>query len=196
MHWPDPLQMQRALHSNGAMLARSNFQYFEVPESINFTAIESFRERTFVHPLLFVPQRLANFAVTRTTARPGDAASLTHVKAVLTGTFLSEIKMSRESLRELWLSARKGSRSTHVLFVCALNFASCRRLVRYATLSDWMWTCAYAMRHPFRMYRVLRLFKEKKTEESFLTHHTQRRQAESKNALPIKHASAGARESL
>jgi glycosyltransferase involved in cell wall biosynthesis len=191
MHWPDPLQMQRALHSNGAMLARSNFQYFEVPESINFTAIESFRERTFVHPLLFVPQPLANFAVTRTTARSSDAASLTHVKAMLIGTFLSEIEVSKESSRELWSGARKNSRSTHVLFVCALTFAHCRRLVRYASLSDWVWTCAYVMRHPLRMFRVLRLFKEKKIEESFLTYHIQRRQAESRKAMSVKEASGG-----
>ena len=42
LHWPDPRQMNGALHSNGAMLARSNFEYFPVPESINFAAIEPF----------------------------------------------------------------------------------------------------------------------------------------------------------
>ena len=183
MYWPDPRQMNGALHSNGAMVARSNFQYFTVPESIDFAAIEPFRERSFVHPLLFVPQRLANFAVTRTTARPSDPASWTHAVAVLTGTFLSEIKMSPEQVRSLWLSAHQGSRSTHVLFVCALHFASCRRMVRYATLLDWLWTCAYAARHPLRMYGVLRLFKEKKMEEDFLTYHTQCRQAECRNVV-------------
>lgn len=183
MYWPDPRQMHGALHSNGAVLARSNFQYFPVPESINFAAIEPFRERTFVHPLLFVPERLANFAVTRTTARPSDAASWTHAVAVLTGTFLSEIKMSPEQLQSLWLSARKGSRSTHVLFTCAAHFANCRHMVRYATLSDWLWTCAYAVRHPLWMYEALRLFKEKKTEEEFLAYHMQRRQAEGRKAV-------------
>ena len=192
MRWPDPRQMNGALHSNGAMLAKSNFQYFPVPESINFAAIEPFRERTFVHPLLFVPQRLANFAVTRSTARPGDAASWMHALAVLTGTFLSEIKVSDEQLRNLWASARKGSRSSHVLFGCALHFASCRRLVRYTTLSDWLWTCAYSVRHPLRMYEVLRLFREKKTEEDFLTHHTRCRQEESRNAVPVEEVSGSA----
>jgi glycosyltransferase involved in cell wall biosynthesis len=186
MHWPDPRQMHGALHSNGAMLARSNFQYFPVPESIDFAAIEPFRERTFTHPLLFVPQRLANFSITRTTTRPSDPAIWTHAVAVLTGTFLSEIKTSPEQLQSLWLTARKGSRSTQVLFTCALHFASCRRLVRYATLSDWLWTCAYAVRHPLRMYNVLRLFREKKTEEDFLAYHTRCREAESKNATPVK----------
>jgi len=180
--WPDPRQKNGALHSNGAMMARSSFEYFPVPESINFAAIESFRERSFVHPLLFVPQRLANFAVTRITTRPSDAASWMHAVALLTGTFLSEIRMSPEQLRGLWLSARHGSRSSHVLFACAAHFASCRHILRYATFSDWLWSCAYIVRHPRRMYDVLRLFEEKKTEEAFLAYHTQRRQAECRQA--------------
>lgn len=183
MYWPDPRQMQGALHSQGAMLARSNFQYFAVPESINLAAIESVRERTFAHPLLFVPQRLANFAVTRETARPRDAASWMHAVAALTGTFMSEVKTSPEELRNLWLNARRGARSTHVLFACALHFASCRDMLRHATLSDWLWAGAYAGRHPLQMCRVLRLFKQKQAEEDFLISHTRRRQAECRNLV-------------
>jgi glycosyltransferase involved in cell wall biosynthesis len=179
MDWPDARQMQGALHSQGAMLARSNFEYFSVPESINLAAIEPFRERTFAHPLLFVPQRLANFAVTRATARPTDAASWMHAVAVLTGTYLSEIKLSVEELRQVWENARKRSRSTHVLFACAAHFKSCRDMIRYATVNDWIWSFAYTLRHPVRMYSLLRLFRVKKAEEEFLTFHTRRRQAES-----------------
>lgn len=193
MHWPDTRQRDGALHSNGAMLARSNFQYFPVPESISFAAIEPFRERTFVHPLLFVPQRLANYALTRKTARPSDHASYTHAAAVLTGTFLSEIKMSPEQLRALWLSARTNTRSTHVLFACALHFASCRRIVKHAILSDWLWTFAYTTRHPLRMCSVLRLLKQKRNEEDFLAYHTQRRQTECRNALLSKEVSTSAK---
>ena len=179
MRWPHSRQMNGALHSNGAMLARSNFKYFPVPESINFAAIEPFRERTFAHPLLFLPQQLANFAVTRATARPTDAASWMHAVAVLTGTYLSEIKLSAEELRQVWENARKRSRSTHVLFACAVHFAACREMIRYATVNDWMWSCAYTLRHPLRMYGVLRLLRGKKAEEEFLTFHTRRRQTES-----------------
>lgn len=191
MHWPHPRQMQGALHSNGAMLARSNFEYFPVPESINFAAIEPFRERTFVHPLLFIPQRLANFAVTRITARPSDDASWMHAVAVLTGTFLSEKQTSAEELRSLWDRARKSSRSTHVLFACASHFAGCRQMVKYANFSDWIWTCAYTMRHPMRMYGAMRHFKDKQAEEDFLTWHIKRRQAESKCAALEEISTAG-----
>lgn len=185
MHWPHPRHLSGALHSNGAMLARSNFKYFAVPESINFAAIEPFRERTFRHPLLFVPQPLANFAVTRSSTRPGDAASWMHAVAVLTGTFLAEVALPPEQVRELWTKARCGSRSTHVLFACAAHFAECRGMLRYANLNDWIWSCAYTVRHPARMCRVLRLFQQKQAEEEFLKLHTRRRQAESEDRLRL-----------
>jgi glycosyltransferase involved in cell wall biosynthesis len=179
MGWPDGRHMQGALHSQGAMLARSNFEYFSVPESINLAAIEPFRERTFAHPILFVPQRLANFAVTRATARPTDAASWMHAVAVLTGTYISEIGLSAEELRQVWENARQRSRSTHVIFACAAHFKTCRNMIRYATVNDWIWSFAYTLRHPLRIYGLLRLFREKKAEEEFLRFHTRRRQAES-----------------
>ena len=153
----------------------SAFQF----ESINLAVIEPFRERTFQHPLLFVPKRLANFAVTRATARSTDAASWMHAVAVLTGTYLSEIKVSPEQMRHIWENARKRSRSSHVLFACAAHFKTCRNMIRYATMNDWIWSCANSLRHPLRMYGVLQLFHEKKAEEEFLRFHTRRRQAES-----------------
>ena len=172
--------MNGALHSNGAMMARSNFEYFPVPASINFAAIEPFRERTFTHPLLFVPEPLANFAVTRTTARPSDAASWMHALAVLTGTFLAGMSLQPERLPDIWSKARRGSRSTHVLFACAAHFRDCRDILRYANLNDWIWACAYTLRHPVRMHRVMRLFQEKHAEEEFLRLHTRQRQSEAR----------------
>jgi len=190
MCWPNRRQMHGALHSNGAMLARSIFQYYPVPESINFAAIEPFRERTFVHPLLFVPQRLANFSITRASARPDDAASWTHAVAVLTGTFLSEVTLSPEQLRELWLDARKGARWTHVLFICTSHFADCKHILRYASFSDWLWTCAYAARHPYQVWSVLRLLQNKRDEEAFLAYHTRRRMRDGDDKLFVNEVSS------
>jgi hypothetical protein len=48
------------------------------------------------------------------------------------------------------------------------------------------------LRHPLRMNDVLRLFKEKKAEEDFLTYHTRRRQAECRNAAPLEEVSTAA----
>ena len=51
-------------------------------------------------------------------------------------------------------------------------------MLRDASLNDWLWTCAYTLRHPLWIYRTMRLFHEKKAEEDFLRFHTQRRQTE------------------
>jgi hypothetical protein len=165
------------------MLARSSFEYFEVPESTNFAAIEPFRERTFVHPLLFVPRRLANFAVTRASARPIDRADWVHAVTVLTGTFVSEVSLSRDQIAALWADARKPPRWTHLLFLCAWHFARCRSILKQAPLSDWLWVLAYMTRHPQRTQAVLRLLREKRAEEDFLIYHTRRREAEHKAAV-------------
>ena len=101
-----------------------------------------------------------------------------HAIAVLTGTYLSEVKLSPDQLRTVWMNARKRSRSTHVLFACAVHFADCRSMLRYANLNDWVWAIAYTLRHPRRMYDVMRLFKTRIKEEQFLYFHTGRRQAE------------------
>lgn len=188
MHWPDRRQIHAALHSNGAMVARSNFEYFPVPASTNFGAIEAFRERSFVHPLLFVPRRLANFALTSTTARPGDAADWIQTVTVLTGTFLSEVKLPPEQVVALWGDARKPARWTHVLFLCAWHFAGCRGILRRASWSDWLWTMAFCARHPRRMREVLRLLGNKQSEEEFLIYHTRTRQAEALSEKSRSHA--------
>jgi hypothetical protein len=107
-----------------------------------------------------------------------------HTIALLTGTYISEIGLSPDGLREVWENARKRSRSTHVLFACAAHFNTCRDMIRYASVNDWIWSFAYTVRHPLRMYGVLRLFREKKAEEEFLRFHTRRRQSESQAFTP------------
>ncbi len=61
----------------------------------------------------------------------------------------------------------------------ARHTSSLQEMIRYATVNDWIWSFAYTLRHPLRMYGVLRLFREKKAEEEFLRFHTRRRQTES-----------------
>src|SRR5436309_2687048 len=79
-----------------------------------------------------------------------------HAVAGLTGTYLSEIELTPEQLRKTLEKARQGSRSTHVLFACAAHYAACRKLIDYASLNDWLWSVAYTLRHPQRMYEVMR----------------------------------------
>ena len=170
--WPQPRQLSGALHSNGSMLARGDYDYPPVPPDIDFAAIEPFRERTFRHPLLLVSRPLANFSITRTSARGERQAEWTHAVTALTGTYLATVPQSDDGLRSVWREARNGARSTHTLFLAAAHFAECRRLLRFASLSDWLWTAAYSVRHPRLTMRVLSLLKAKQTQSDFLLRYT------------------------
>ena len=74
--WPQPYQITGALHSNGSMLLRSRHAAeYRIPDETPFDIIELVRERTFNHPIMFVPQTLANFSITKESARTSNTAS-------------------------------------------------------------------------------------------------------------------------
>jgi len=176
--WPDPRQLHGALHSQGAMLARGGFAYPPVPPDVDLGAIEPFRERTFRHPLLLVPKPLANFSVTRTTARPAGRAGWAHAVTILTGTYLATVPLSDTALQDVWRLARTGARSTHTLFFAAARFPQCRHVVRFARMEDWLWSAAYCLRHPRTTAQVWHLLQTRQAQAAFLLQHARQRQLE------------------
>jgi hypothetical protein len=181
--WPDPRHMWQALHSVGSMVARSAaVQGSMVPLSTDFAATEAYRERMYPFPILFVPERLGNFALTRGTSRSADPALSTMAQALLAGSLYTSTNPSDDELREAWVRASNegGPRASHVLFYSALFFPDCRRLLRFAGLSDWLWFLAYSVRRPGRLLRTVRLHQERQDEKEFLMHHTRKRAEESK----------------
>jgi hypothetical protein len=181
--WPDPQQRTWAPHSQGAMLARGNAAYPPVPPTVTLAAIEPFRERTFRHPLLLVERPLANFALTRATARSDGHAAWMHALRLLGGSYLSVVPTTDEGLISIWREAAAGLRSTHIWFFAALHFPRCRRRLRFATARDWLWTIAYCAPHPVRAVGTWRLLRKEKAQETFLLQHTEERQKESQKRL-------------
>jgi glycosyltransferase involved in cell wall biosynthesis len=178
--WPDRRQLMGALHSQGAMLARGGFKYFSVPEDTTSAAMEPFRERTFKHPILFVPRRLANFAITMEHSRSKRAEHWAHALVILSGTFLTHVAVNEDTLAEIWLDARLGpAKSTAVLFVTAFTFPKCRKILKYALVSDWMFVIAYSLRHPLRFLKTIHLVLSAKNQVDFLDQHTSARARES-----------------
>ena len=173
-YWPQPQQLMGALHSNGALLARSvGFHYHAVPEDTTFAVMESFRDRTFSYPLLLVPQRLANFAMTRVTARDKAPERWAHALTLLAGTFLSNTPLKGETPARLWSEAwGRGAKTTGVLFLASLAFPECRKLLKHARIRDWAFFLAYNAKHPVTFLRILRLIRTKQHQRAFLTQHT------------------------
>jgi hypothetical protein len=175
-YWPQPQQVFGALHSQGAMLARSG-EYTPVPDDVNSAAMESFRERAFRFPILFVPQRLANFAMTVTSSRPPSRASWTQTLAFLAGSFAEVVPMKPESMEELWRRAWGSgkTKSTAVLIMAAFAFPGARKLFRCARLRDWLFFMAYYAKHPVELTRTLQLLRGSDGQREFLLKHTRAR---------------------
>jgi len=171
------------------MLARSAAVHGSfVPLTTDFAATEAYRERTYPFPVLFVPERLGNFALTVGTSRSADVALGTASQALLAGSFFACTNPSDERLREAWAQLSKTGRRgvSHVLSYSAWFFPECRRLLRFASWNDWLFFLAYSARHPLRALRTFRLHGERQNEKEFLMQQTRARAEESKRRKMLK----------
>jgi hypothetical protein len=109
-------------------------------------------------------------------------------QALLAGSLFVCTSPTDDELRQAWarVSGPLRKRASHVLFYSAFFFPECRRLLRFAGLSDWLFFLAYSARHPLRGLRTLRLHKERQNEKEFLLRHTRTRAEESKRRKMAK----------
>ncbi|MGL5080941.1 MAG: glycosyltransferase family 2 protein [Microcoleaceae cyanobacterium] len=154
--WPNLHNIRGALHSQGAMLVRSEYNYV-VPEETLSTDIEAVRERMFQYPILFVSERLANFAVTKNTSPSKNRCHYVQSQVLLAGSFFKNVRFSEETLYEIWKEARsKTAKSTGTLFFSALIFPECRYLLKYAILEDWTFFIATSLKRPLVFWQALK----------------------------------------
>ena len=123
--WPVLLQAFDGLHSNGAMVfRRPDRGQGTVPQSTPFAIIEPVRERALSGRLLFVPQVLANYAMTRRSAR--SAAS-----------FFEEVALTPEAWDELLSLCRQATpRRTSMLMLLALAGVRRREIMSRVAPAD------------------------------------------------------------
>ena len=88
-----------AVHSNGAMLVWNHFRQDFTTPNVPFAVIEPFRERLFPYPLMFLPQPLANFAVTLHTERSKDRAEWVALQVMLAASFLKHAQSTSPDAR-------------------------------------------------------------------------------------------------
>ncbi|HUL53875.1 MAG TPA: glycosyltransferase [Opitutaceae bacterium] len=155
--WPELLQAFDALHSNGAMVFRPRrFQPQTVPPATPLAIIEQVRERAATGPLLFLPELLANFAITRHTARSDDPRQWLQAKLLVAASFFQAVAVSDLDLVRIWETRRAlRPRDTDLFFLLALALRNAR-LIRAARPADWSHFLLGAARHPRRLLRGLR----------------------------------------
>ncbi len=180
--WGQPAQMCGALHSHGAALVRSRpGDDFETP-LVPIAAVEPFRERCLPHPLLFIPEPLAHFSITRRSARSDDRAEWAEVQTVLAATFLKHAGYDAARLAEVWARARaQRPPATSTLLFAGLIEPACRPLLRHARAADWLRLARGTLRRPGVLRRVLRSRRLHPEWWEFLERHTAARFAEARS---------------
>ncbi|MEO6873550.1 MAG: glycosyltransferase [Opitutaceae bacterium] len=181
-HWPQPLQLTTALHSNGAMLCRTAASAAaQVPPSTPFAIIEPVRERLLPGGWLLLPEPLGHFALTRQTARSDNRAHWAQCQLLVAGSFLAAVPLDQSTLAAIWKNLRTQTpRSTSLIFQVALAGIHPRELLRDARLTDWLLFLAGSVRHPFTLFRALRFRQEHNVVWSLLVASAQRRMAEAR----------------
>jgi hypothetical protein len=177
--WPHPRQCTGALHSTGAMLVRTGaLDGLKVPLKTRTDFVEPVRERAFPHPLLFVPDPLANFAMTLGSARNSSRSGLVEHQVLLMASFFAHARPDDSAVKAIWAAARASSvRSTDVLLLSALYARECQPLLRYARLREW-WLCIAAQaRHPISFWHAMRAGRRYPELRSYLDRHTLERSA-------------------
>lgn len=155
--WPQLLQFDGPLHSNGAMLVRSRVgKRLQVPLSVPLSHMENLRERAFRSPLVLVPEVLANFSLTLETARPSGRAHWARVQAMMGAAFLRHIPLSPDEQSRLW----EARRAAHPPATAGLFFAGLLQPTpgwwRHATSGDWWRFLRGCARRPLAALAALR----------------------------------------
>ncbi len=157
-HWPQPLQMTDAVHSNGAMLFRCPASAAAtVPPTTPFAIIEPVRERLMGGDWLLLPEPLGNFALTRQSIRGTDRLLWTQSQLLVAASYLQAVPTPPAVLAGIWRQQRAlRPLSTVLLFQLACAGVRPFALLRHANPADWMRFLAGALRRPVFLLRALR----------------------------------------
>jgi len=153
-----PKQVCGALHSNGAMLVRSDrAAAYVVPESVPFMAMESVRDRLFPLPMVLVHEPLANFAITRQSWRTETADENMQLLVVLAQTVLEQSVGTRAFYQQVWRATAGARGHTHrALLVASALSGRLARVLTSAHPADLLVVTGWALRHPARFARLFR----------------------------------------
>ena len=155
--WGQPEQIFGAMHAHSAALFRSRAGDVFATPAVPIALVEAFRERLFPHPLVYVPAPLADFTITRATARSQDRGEWAVLQTMLAATFLKHAGYDRAQLAARWHDARmRRPPATNTLLFASLAEPACRALHHGAQPRDWLRFARGALRRPSVLPRVLR----------------------------------------
>ncbi|HRE83848.1 MAG TPA: glycosyltransferase family A protein [Opitutaceae bacterium] len=166
--WGHFSQAMGARMANGAMVMRVLSQPLRTP-NIPFTGMEAVRERAIPHPLLYLPQTLATYSRTHSTARSRDGHTWGALQTLLLATYYRHARFTPENRSRFWEYLRAQTPPpTNLALHAAFSCPGCSSLLQGARLSDWFrylktwvgrprgaWTCVRARAHYSEWWRAL-----------------------------------------
>jgi glycosyltransferase involved in cell wall biosynthesis len=156
--WGHLRQVMGGLHANGAMLLRSRPGTSYTTPDIPLAGIESYRDRMFPYPLVYLPQPLAHFAQTLQTARSGASAAWGAFQVALAVTFLRHGCFNTDQLKEVWTHFKnQRPPMTNELFAAAFICREARVLIRFSNTTDWFRFLLNTVCHPLSFLHKLRV---------------------------------------
>lgn len=177
--WPHPFQCFGALHANGAMLLRTRPGKSYPTPLMEFGGTEGVRERSLPHPLIYVPEPLAVFSVTRVSHRSRDATTWATNQVLLAATFMKHVSASSSFWESLWRRAREASpRMTGSLLLAVHQDPTLRRYLVHAKPDDWRHLAVRSVQRPFVFLQLRRARKRAPAMWDFLDTHTASRAVE------------------
>jgi len=167
-------------HSNGAMVFRTlRDESMRFPAGSEFTFIECFQARAFPHPFLRVQEPLANFAITRGTARKMPDVNYGQTVMALITTALRIVRPPLDELRAHLDGLRSVGRRGHLdWLVAALSDGRCRYALRAFRPSDWVVLGLLVAKRPWRFRGMLRYRRDQREAVAYLEKFTALRVAE------------------
>ena len=128
---------------------------------------------------MLVTAPLANFSITRQSARDQDHAAWGEAQTALAATFLKYTPMNAAERERLWSQARNNvPPGTGVLINAALMEPACRQHLRHSQILDWIRWLLGMVRRPNAGWQIMRSRQCHPDWWRFLDEHTQaRRQA-------------------
>jgi len=187
--WPDPRQVRASLHSNGALLIRSqDAERYVLPDVTPFQAVELFRERSFRYPLLFVPRPLVNYALTRDTARDREGAGTwDDVQTLAAASFAKHVAADDATWRRIWHESRcMRPKHSITLLLASMQDPDCRFLRQHAKAGDWLALAWHCLKHPRRAWRSAHVATNHPELWEFLDRETAARTREGQRRGPVE----------
>lgn len=175
-NWPHIYQIVGSLHSQGAMLVKTNnIENYQVPASTPSAVIEHVRERCYSYPILFVNQELGNFAVTRDTSRSQNPAQWGASQLLLAASFFRNISLNPQQLKTiLQIFRQRNPSQIGILLWSGILYSECRYILKNVHLIDWIRFIFNILKRPGKTYKFLKTSKNFICLDKFLDLKTQK----------------------